>query len=294
MPKIDIVIESFLLDGRARRLRPRTTKWYSEMLERFSKRFPDQDIGTITPTMIRRWVVELADLGLSGATQHAYARSLRALMNFATSEEHITTNPMLKVKMPKQDKAILPAFTNEEISIISDACKTVRDKTLFYFMLDTGLRVSETANLQAEDLQMNLREVFVRKGKGNKDRVTYFGESTKKQLARYFVDIGTSVPESGPVWLSQHSDQHPLTSVGIQVLFRRLRLSTGVEKCSAHTCRRTFAILNLRAGVNIFELARMMGHSDIKVLQRYLDVLDDDTKTAHRRAGAVDSVLGKL
>jgi len=290
MPKIDSVIEGFILDCKSRRLSPKTIKWYGEMLALFSRRFPDQDIGTITPTMIRRWIVELDDAGLSGATQHAYARSLKVLMNFALNEEHIDKNPMDKIKMPKQDKTILPALTKEEVTTILGACESPREKAIFIFLIDTGLRVSECANIRVEDINMTLREVTVRQGKGRKDRTTYFGESTRKYLNRYLVDTDSVSRTEGPLWKSLH-DGEALTSGGIQFLLRRLKLKTGILKCSPHTCRRTFAIWNLRAGMNIFELARIMGHSDIKVLQRYLDVLDEDTKAAHKKAGAVDSFM---
>lgn len=290
MASIESVLESFMLDCQSRRLTPKTIKWYREMLTKFVERFPGTDIAGITTTHIRLWMVELQDAGYSGATQHAYVRCLRVMMNFATGEELIVKNPMSKIKMPKQDKTILPAFTKEEVSTIMDACESHRDRAIFLFLLDTGLRVNECSNLRIEDIDMTLREVTVKQGKGRKDRTTYFGESTKKYLIRHLTDSDSLQVTEGPLWKSRSSGE-ALQLEGIQFILRQLKLKTGILKCSPHTCRRTFAIWNLRAGMNIFELARIMGHSDIKVLQRYLDVLNEDTKAAHKKAGAVDSFM---
>ncbi len=72
----------------------------------------------------------------------------------------------------------------------------------------------------------------------------------------------------------------------------RLRKRSGVATCTAHTFRRTFALNCLRNGMNIYVLARLMGHADITILRQYLPLIEDDLQDAHARFGAVDNLHG--
>jgi site-specific recombinase XerD len=67
--------------------------------------------------------------------------------------------------------------------------------------------------------------------------------------------------------------------------------AAGVADCTPHAFRRAFALWNLRKGMNIYVLARLMGHADIVVLRRYLDLVETDLADAHGRAAAVDAFL---
>ena len=76
---------------------------------------------------------------------------------------------------------------------------------------------------------------------------------------------------------------------GLKQLIRRLRMASDVH-FSAHSLRRTFALNCLRNGMNIYVLARLMGHADIAVLRVYLEILDIDLAHAHTLAGVVDNL----
>ncbi len=63
----------------------------------------------------------------------------------------------------------------------------------------------------------------------------------------------------------------------------------GVEAPSPHDFRRAFALMMLRNGTDLVTLARLMGHTNLKVLQRYLRQLPEDLQNAHRRGNPVDN-----
>ena len=79
-----------------------------------------------------------------------------------------------------------------------------------------------------------------------------------------------------------------LFSEMVRHLFERSK-KAGIDAPGIHDFRRGFALAMLRAGVDIFTLAKLMGHSSIIVLQRYLAQTDRDAKEAHRRASPIDS-----
>ena len=72
---------------------------------------------------------------------------------------------------------------------------------------------------------------------------------------------------------------------------RRRATKAGVPVPSLHNFRRAFALLSLRAGVDIFSLQRLMGHRDLTVLRRYLKQVQGDLQAAHEKAGVVDKLL---
>ena len=130
--------------------------------------------------------------------------------------------------------------------------------------------------------------VTVNLGKGGKDRITYIGVKTLKLLTRYHFQRGKPAGKEA-IFVSQTSGDR-LTVYGLAQVMERLRDATKVEICTCHTFRRTFAISCLRNGMNIYVLARLMGHVDIVILKQYLDIIADDLKTAHQKYGVVDNM----
>lgn len=78
---------------------------------------------------------------------------------------------------------------------------------------------------------------------------------------------------------------------GLMQLVRELGQRAGVSPCTCHTFRRTFALTCLRNGMNVYVLAKLMGHSDIAVLRQYLALVEDDLKAAHQKYGPADNLL---
>jgi integrase/recombinase XerD len=81
-----------------------------------------------------------------------------------------------------------------------------------------------------------------------------------------------------------------LTVSGLAQCLRPRGKAAGAH-CHAHKFRRTFAIWSLRGGMDVHHLRRLLGHSDLKMTQRYLDMLKGDIEAAHRQASPVDSFL---
>ena len=182
---ISVAFKAFILDCKARRLRPATMEWYTYELVPFFDWLSSEgvaDLTEITPPLIRLHLASLADRDLKDSTQHGVARAIRSFLNFCVREEWLVVSPMQKVKMPKRSKRILPSFTTEEVQQILGCCTCERDRALTLFLVDTGLRINECASVQISDVDLQNGSVFVRNGKGGKDRMVYFGTKTKKQI----------------------------------------------------------------------------------------------------------------
>ena len=241
---------------------------------------------------IRLYLHEIDSRNVSRWTLHTYARSIRAFCNFLVSEEIIERSPMAKVGMPRLPKELLPAFTVDEAYLLLDAAEQgtqpLRDTAVILTLLDTGCRAAEFLALTMGDLDLDTGHVMVRQGKGRKDRVTYLGANACQAVRQYLKQRRR--PQSGArVWLTD--DNAPLTKTGLRMLLVRLAKRAGLTDVHPHKFRRTFALWSLRAGMNIYSLQALMGHSSLETLKRYLALDEADLEKQHREHGAVDSML---
>lgn len=283
------VLDLFLIDGQSRRFTDHTLQWYEHSLKRFVKHLESQDIAHIddvTVHHIRAYQAKFANNSASYA--HNQSRAIRAFFNFAHRDELIDVNPFLKIKMPELEQKIQRALTPQEIRKILNSTETERDKAIIMVLLDSGLRAAELLKLNVGDVDIK-GTVTVHQGKQQKDRITYVGAKTRRQLKSYYIKErdGTPHPDE-PMFTSVRGSR--LSYQGLNHLIRRLRRDAEIEDCSAHTFRRTFAITCLRNGMDIFVLARLMGHSDISTLKKYLAFVAEDLAEEHKDHGVIDNL----
>jgi len=154
---LGLALDSFYLDAEARRLTPKTLRYYKQQLRPFLEVVKEQGIREpegITAYHIRSYLVSLEKRGLSSASQHSAARAIRAFCNFMVREELLEKSPMQKVRMPKQEKKIMPAFAPDDVQKILKACTYKRDTAITLCLLDTGCRVSEFVALNVGDIDI--------------------------------------------------------------------------------------------------------------------------------------------
>jgi site-specific recombinase XerD len=282
---------AFRISRQAQACTKATLIWYDKYvppLVRFLEEHGVHDPAQATPDLLRRYIVFLQTKSLAPRTVHHHASVARALFHFLTEDGIISANPMAKVKMPRLPKEILPAFAPVDVSKILAACLNFRDRAIVLALLDSGARASEFIALDVGDLDLKTGTLMIRLGKGQKDRSTYLGAQARKAVLKYLMERG-SPRKDEPLWLSQRGDR--LGTWGLRQLLDRLATRSGVDHCHPHTFRRTFALWSLRAGMNIFALQQIMGHSDLTVLQKYLALVTQDLQAAHEKYGAVDNML---
>jgi len=289
---LGFAIDVFLTAKEAKRCTDVTLKHYRWTLERFTAWLIEHGITTadgITAHHIRTFLAELQRNDASSWTVHDFARVIKTFVRFLHTEEMIPTNPFARVEMPVLDDEILPAFDVADVQSLLEACKTDRNRAIVLVLLDTGVRVSELVHLNIGDVNTKTGAVMVRKGKGRKDRMTFLGARSRRVLFKYLTRRGTTQTDD-PLFITETTSQR-LTVNGLQTMIHRLGERAGVEHCHPHTFRRTFALWSLRVGMNIYALQKIMGHSDLTILRKYLALVQEDLQQAHRQHGAVDNML---
>jgi len=287
--------ESFYLDRQLRLCTEATIKGYQRdlgLVISWLERNEVTDPCAVMPDHLRAFLSEQQARDLSPRTLHHYANAARIFFNYLVNEELITRSPMERVPMPRLPKELLPAFTVDETRALVAAAKQsaqpLRDAAMVLGLLDNGCRASEFVALNVGDVDLKTGAVTIRQGKGGKDRVTFLGAKARKALLRYQVE--RRMPDGRePLWQSQSGER--LTQSGMSLMLRRLARRAKVQDVHPHKFRRTFALWSLRAGMNIYSLQMMMGHSDLQTLRRYLALVEADLEQQHREHGAVDSML---
>jgi integrase/recombinase XerD len=291
-------MEAFLIDRKANGLAPGTLRFYRIKLKMFADYCEAQaikQISQITLTIIRQYLLYLDENNHNPGGKHAIFRAIRAFFLWYEDEAEPRgwSNPIRKVKSPRVPLEPIEPVSIEVVSKMVNACETGtftgdRDMAILLCLLDTGARANELLDINLGDIDQARGEVLIRKGKGNKSRTVYIGKQSRRALRKYLKHRKDNCPA---LWVTQPSfGSERIEYDGLRAIINRRADDALVEKPTLHDFRRAFALSMLRNGTDVFTLAKLMGHSGITVLQRYLKQTNHDTELAHRRSGPVDNM----
>ncbi len=286
-------IESFLIDRKAQNMASGTLYFYKTKLKLFHTFCEGQvitNISQITPDTIRRFLLHLGETGHNPGGIHGIYRALRAFLLWYEEETEPEgwKNPIRKVQSPRVPVEQIEPVEIDTVKALIESCKgstftAVRDKALLLFLLDTGARASEVVAVNLGDVNMVTGEALIRQGKGRKPRTIFLGQKTRKVLRAYLKHRGDT---NKALWVTDDKDR--LTYWGLNEIIKRRSKTAKVDKPCLHDFRRAFAINFLRNGGDIYSLQKLMGHSDLQVLRRYLAQTNEDLRIVHHRASPVD------
>lgn len=292
-------VEAFLIDRKARGLSEGTILFYKVKLKLFCKYCKTQlvkQISQITPSFLREFLLYLEETGHNEGGRHAAYRTIRAFLYWYEDEVEPEgwKNPIRKVRAPKVPTEPIDPVPIDVVSKMLKTCPRntftgERDTAIMLCLLDTGVRASELLAIDFDDINQARGDILIRQGKGRKPRTVYFGKQSKRAIRRYLSHRNDNSPA---LWIT-----HPrfgsarLTYYGLRSIIARRAIDAGVSKPTLHDFRRTFALSMLRNGTDIFTLAKLTGHSNITILQRYLKQTSNDLRLSHKRSGPVDHYL---
>ncbi len=202
----------------------------------------------------------LNNLHCSLGGKHAYYRALRAFYNWLYSRKSgysldVQDNPVLVVEAPKVGKRILPSLNTEQVDYLIEHVSNNRDKAIISLLADSGLRLSELANINPLNIDWEHRLIRV-VCKGNKEGYAPFGHRTRELLKEWFAQR----PIFDRLW--------DVNQNGISTMLRRLTVKTGLP-CNSHTFRRTFASVLSKRGVDSLHIMRLGRWESVQMVERY-------------------------
>ena len=196
-----------------------------------------------------------------------YYNSVIRFMYEVTMDKLINKKQLPMYKNRRKMKDVL---TKEELSAFFNACDNYMYKTIFMMIYGSGLRVSEAVNLRIEDIDSKKMRIFVRKGKGGKDRYTVLPKVSLEMLRKYYKIKKPKHPE-GYMFLNREGN--PVKTERTREYFRRYRRKAKIdEKFVVHSLRHGFATDLIERGASILEVKELMGHSNIRSTMEYIHV----------------------
>jgi len=277
----------FILSRKAMNCTPATIRFYRFTAGAFLSWCETQGITSpeeVTARQVRQYLARLIDANKKDTTVHANARAIRTLLRFWHAENYMSV--LIKFSMPKLEKKRLPVLTVEQLKQVLSVCNK-RDKAIVLVMVDSGLRRAEVCKLNWNDIDMTSGLVIVKMGKGRKDRVSAIGARTRRALLAY---RRTLADRDGVLFQTEKGGR--FSGNGIMMLFRRLSKKSGIY-ITAHSLRRTFTILALRAGMRPLHLQNLGGWTSLDMVEHYAQMIDEDLLQEHKAHSPIDGLSMK-
>ena len=287
-----------------------TIDGYVPAMKKVIEYLDDPDAGDVTIWDLEGFLISLRDKKVSESTRQYYWKVIKSYFSWASKRKGLNIpRPDEELEMPTVPEPDVQPYTEREIKSLLKACKltdeaethdresykakrptALRDQLLILMLLDTGVRVSELCRIQYKDINLQNQSIHIKAfetGKKSKDRIVYVGKNTMSVLWKMYAE--NDDPENYVFYTTSHVRNYPLSRNAVDHLLKRLGKKAGIQDCGAHRFRHTFAIQYLRNGGDIYTLKRLIGHSSLIMVQRYLQLSETDSQTAHRKASPVDN-----
>ncbi len=277
-------VETFLLTKQVAGCTMATLATYRWWLQRFTAAVPET-----TPLTARSFFVGLRHR--SASHQHQAYRTLKTFFRWTVESGTLPQDPLRGFTM-RTPKTLPSVATEEELRAVLSVCpetlEGTRNRTLILLLADSGLRASEAVHLLIEDWRRADRGLFVRGGKGRKDRVTFIGPTTTRALKSWLARHPAAAPES---FLFTDRRGRPLKPRHLVQILHRLSAKAGLpehRRLHPHALRHFAATSWLRGGAGLDEVRRLLGHESLSTTLRYSSLVGVDMQRAHKKAGAIE------
>lgn len=217
--------------------------------------------------------------GCSKVTVDNIRRNLSSFFSWLEDEDHILKSPIRRIHKVRTGTRVKETLSDENIELLRDNCKQVRDLAIIDFLYSTGIRVGELVNLNLEDINFEERECVVY-GKGNKERRVYFDARSKLHLQEY---IKTRTDNNPALFVTLDKPHARLRISGVEICLRKLGRQLNIEKVHPHKFRRSMATKAIDKGMPIEQVQRLLGHQQIDTTMHYAMVNQNNVKNSHRK-----------
>ena len=265
-----------MIDGKSDRTAYQYVRTVTKLSETIRKPFPEMSAYDI-----RFFLAMEQDRGLSQRSLENTRANISAFFQWLTDDEIIQKNPVAKLKPIKCPDEIREPFSEVELDALRSSCLSKKERALIEILVSTGVRVSELAAMEVKDINLNTLAVHVIHGKGSKERMTYTTTVAAKHLIAYLKQR----KEDGPA-LFYNKDHGPLCAGGIRKALNVIAKRSGVDHVHPHRFRRTFATNLAKRGMDIQEIQRLLGHSNINTTMVYVRTDDSKVQASYKRYSA--------
>ena len=220
-----------------------------------------------------------------GISSTARARKLSAIKSFykylTVRTKQLQENPVADLEYPKLRKSLPRYLTLEQSAALLKAVSgqnEKRDYAILMLFLNCGIRRSELVGLNLTDVYEDRIRVV---GKGNKERIVYFGAACRKAIDAYLVERNQKVLTDNRALFGSR-DGNRISVTAVHRLVKKALLQAGLDptQFSAHKLRHTAATMMLSGGVDVKTVQEVLGHENLNTTQIYTHIENTELKVA--------------
>lgn len=275
-------MEEFLDFKKAQKSSELTIKDYRTYLMIFLQNSKGTLEAEVLKGEVREYFMAIPDT--SPARYNHPFQYLNAFFNWSVRNDYLQYNPITKLGLKKKhDGGKVTSVRIEEVKALLKAmdCHTyagLRDKAAALVMLDTGMRPKEMFSLKHEDIDFKNCSIHVKKqiSKTRTERIVYLSNETVRIL-RQLLKVK---PETWGDLVFTTYEGKPFNVQYFDKQFRKYSEQIGV-KITPYQLRHTFATIYLKSGGDVFSLQKNLGHSDLRMTKRYIDLDEEYLKEQH-------------
>ena len=273
-----------------------TIEAYARDLDQFREYLAGKDRGLLKARQedLRGFLGQLFQNQVDGRSAARKLSALRQFYRYLILDRHISSDPTLNVDTPRQWKVLPKSLARDEVGAMlapadsagrknrNSGAIALRNRAMLEMLYAGGVRVSELAGVQLEDLKLELGYVLVR-GKGDKERIVPLGRPAQEAIKNYLESgRGVLVGQRNSSLLFVAALGRRLTRQRIWQMVARASLAAG-RHASPHMLRHSCATHMVEQGADLRTVQTILGHSDISTTQIYTHVALDHLKSEYNR-----------
>jgi site-specific recombinase XerD len=237
---------------------------YETQMRQFMEYIHPRKIEDISKALIDEYMIYLVeDRGVSVSTQNTAINSIK----FYLEQVHKGERTVYYVDRPVKDRILPSVLSTEEIQKLLWATQNIKHRCIMFLLYSGGLRISELLNLKWKDVDEYRMIIYIRGGKGRKDRITLLSKLALDYLKHY---MGLYEPED---WLFEGPDGKQYSSRSVNHFIHKYCQLAGIRRrVSAHTLRHSFATHLLERGTDLRYIQTLLGHESSRTTERYTHV----------------------
>ena len=267
---LDARIQEFL-DHLAARRSPHTVRSYGSDLSQLAAHL--DGAFDLTPDRLRSYLRAVAKHPLSRARKLS---TLRTFVRFLREGGHLDHDPTESLEAPIRRKRLPKALSRAQAEELLDqptqGRTPLRDRAMLELMYAAGLRAAEVVSVNVQDVDLREQTVQIR-GKGNKERVSLFGDLFVHAAKAYLSEERVPATGSPPEPLFTNPQGKRLTTRTVQNVVHRWAVTAGLPPgVSPHTLRHSFATHLLDGGADLKSVQQLLGHESLATTQVYTHV----------------------
>ncbi len=265
--ELEKILKSIAIEIKLRGFSPRTVKMYIFYNREFIKRY-NIEPKSVTEEDIKLYLAEkMTDENLSSKSIALIKAALIFYYNGMLDNK-------FEIKTPKIKKSTPVVLTKLEIEKLFAAIENVKHKMIIKLYYSSGLRLSEALTLKVKDIDFNETVIWIRDGKGGKDRMTILSKKLSDEL-KIFTQY---LKKDDFVFTNKKGG--PMSARSVQKIVEKAKLEINLNKdVHIHTLRHSFATHLLEAGTDIRKIQVLLGHADLSTTSIYAHVSNKELKT---------------